>query len=114
MRDLGKRHLLQCHRRCDGFYDVYGRMSWEDVAPTITSGCVSPSKGRFLHPRQNRCITLREAAALQSFPRRYWFSLKRGKYSAAEMIGNAFPPELARRHALAVRRFLDGGGAGRP
>src|SRR5690606_12010561 len=68
---LGKRRQLECHKRCNGFKDVYGRMAWDDVAPTITGGCVNPSKGRFLHPTQNRAITLREAALLQSFPPNY-------------------------------------------
>jgi len=103
---LNVRHLLDCHSRCDGFYDVYGRMAWGSVSPTITTGCVNPSKGRFLHPSQNRCITLREAALLQTFPARYWFSLTRGKFAAAEQIGNALPPEFARRHALALKAAL--------
>jgi DNA (cytosine-5)-methyltransferase 1 len=104
--DLGDAWQLQCHKKCDGFSDVYGRMSWGTVAPTITSGCVNPSKGRFLHPVQNRCITLREAALLQSFPVDYRFSLKRGKFLAAQMIGNALPPEFIRRQARAVIAYL--------
>src|SRR5690348_5946174 len=95
--DLPPRFRLKCHQTCSGFKDVYGRMSWDDVAPTITSGCVNPSKGRFLHPSKNRAITLREAATLQTFPRRYFFSLEKGKFAAAEMIGNALPPEFVRR-----------------
>ncbi len=104
--DLGPREQLACHRRCDGFHDIYGRMAWDDVSPTITSGCVNPSKGRFLHPDRNRAITLREAALLQGFPDRYKFSLSHGKYVAAEMIGNALPPEFVRRHAAEIRRQL--------
>lgn len=107
IRDLGEEALLDCHKRCGGFRDVYGRMAWSSVSPTITSGCVNPSKGRFLHPEEDRCITLREAAMLQSFPRRYKFSLRRGKFPAAEMIGNAFPPEFARRYAAAVASELN-------
>ncbi|MBI5521839.1 MAG: DNA cytosine methyltransferase [Desulfarculus sp.] len=105
---LGKDHQLDCHKRCKGFYDVYGRMSWNDVAPTITGGCANPSKGRFLHPDQDRCITLREAALLQGFPMTYKFSLRRGKYSAAEMIGNALPPEFVQRQAAQVIKHLGG------
>jgi DNA (cytosine-5)-methyltransferase 1 len=104
--DLGPDRVLACHLRCDGFYDVYGRMHWDDVSPTITSGFVNPSKGRFLHPEQDRCVTPREAALLQTFPTSYEFPMKRGKYPVATMIGNAFPPELARRHAIAVREAL--------
>ncbi len=87
--DLGNRRQLECHRKCDGFKDVYGRMAWDKVSPTITGGCCNPSKGRFLHPTKNRTITLREAALLQTFPPNYFFSLKRGKFPAAQMIGNA-------------------------
>lgn len=106
-RDLDDDATLECHRRCDGFYDVYGRMAWDRVAPTLTSGFVNPSKGRFLHPEQHRCITPREAALLQSFPVGYKFPMERGKYPVAEMIGNAFPPEFARHHAAAVVAALD-------
>ena len=103
---LGKRQQLPCHKDFGGFLDVYGRMWWDDVAPTITGGCVNPSKGRFLHPKYNRAITLREAALLQTFPFSYFFSLKRGKYPAAGLIGNALPPEFIRRHALEVIKHL--------
>lgn len=105
-RDLGSDEQLRCHKRVDGFWDVYGRMAWDDVAPTITSGCINPSKGRFLHPDQDRCITLREAALLQGFPVDYYFSLKRGKFAAAAMIGNALPPEFVRRHGTRVAAFI--------
>jgi DNA (cytosine-5)-methyltransferase 1 len=104
--DLGFKKQLPCHRRCDGFKDIYGRMKWGEVAPTITTGCFNPSKGRFLHPRANRAITLREAAILQSFPKRYRFDMSEGKCAVASMIGNALPPEFVRRHALMVRRHL--------
>lgn len=100
--DLGKRRQLKCHKKCNGFKDVYGRMAWDDVSPTITGGCFNPSKGRFLHPVKDRAITLREAALLQTFPAGYFFSVGRGKSPAAQMIGNALPPEFIRRHALAV------------
>lgn len=103
---LGKRRQLECHKRCNGFKDVYGRMAWDDVAPTITGGCVNPSKGRFLHPTQNRAITLREAALLQSFPPKYQFSLDRGKFAVALMIGNAFPPNFVKAHASQIRRHI--------
>jgi DNA (cytosine-5)-methyltransferase 1 len=105
--DLPWSMRLSCHRIFpDGFKDVYGRMRWTDVAPTITGGCINPSKGRFLHPSQHRSITLREAALLQSFPKRYRFSLSRGKFATAVMIGNALPPAFVKRHALAVKKSL--------
>lgn len=100
--DLNHEDQLPCHKRCNGFKDVYGRMGWDDVAPTITGGCVNPSKGRFLHPEQDRAITLREAALLQSFPPDYSFSLRRGKFPAAALIGNALPPEFIKRISLQI------------
>ena len=105
--DLGEEHQLDCHAQTDGFKDIYGRMAWDSVAPTITGGCINPSKGRFLHPEEHRAITLREAALLQSFPADYQLSLRRGRYAAAELIGNALPPEFVRRHALALRQHIE-------
>lgn len=106
--DLPRKYWLPCHVRYpDGYKDVYGRMSWEKVSPTMTGGCTNPSKGRFLHPEQHRAITLREAALLQTFPPNYKFSLDRGKDGAALMIGNALPPEFIRRHANAIRKHLN-------
>lgn len=104
--DLGEECQLDCHQRCDGFTDVYGRMAWNEVSPTITGGCFNPSKGRFLHPTKNRAISMREAALLQSFPPDYFFSIKRGKSSVAQMIGNALPPEFIRRHARSVIKHM--------
>ncbi|SFA41610.1 DNA cytosine methyltransferase [Metapseudomonas otitidis] len=105
-RDLPEIYQLNCHKRCKGFYDVYGRMSWEDVAPTITSGCHNPSKGRFIHPEEDRTITLREAAILQGFPKKYKFNIKHGKESIALMIGNALPPPFIAAHASALKKGL--------
>ena len=98
---------LDCHRRTDGFRDVYGRMAWDKAAPTITGGCINPSKGRFLHPEEDRAITLREAALLQGFPKRYEFDMSRGRYVVAQIIGNALPPPFAERHARSIARHLD-------
>jgi DNA (cytosine-5)-methyltransferase 1 len=105
--DLPKSRQLDCHKRSDGFKDIYGRMAWNEVAPTITSGCFNPSKGRFLHPEENRAITMREAALLQGFPRNYTFDLSAGKEAIALMIGNALPPEFIRRHASEIRNALE-------
>lgn len=104
--DLPISRQLECHRRTDGFADIYGRMAWDDVAPTITSGCFNPSKGRFLHPTHDRAITMREAALLQGFPPEYAFDVSRGKEAVALMIGNALPPEFIRRHASQIREAL--------
>ncbi|WP_218839660.1 DNA cytosine methyltransferase [Klebsiella pneumoniae] len=105
--DLPYEYWLPCHKKYpDGFKDVYGRMKWDAVSPTITSGCTNPSKGRFLHPTQDRAITLREAALLQSFPAGYYFPIKYGKDRAALMIGNALPPEFIKRHAEVIKKHL--------
>lgn len=95
---------LACHKNFRGFKDVYGRMKWDDVAPTLTGGCINPSKGRFLHPSQNRAITLREAALLQSFPLKYYFSTKMGLGTIARMIGDSVPPVFGAVHA---RHLID-------
>ncbi|MCA9213349.1 MAG: DNA cytosine methyltransferase [Planctomycetales bacterium] len=105
--DLPKEFRLKCHEKCDGFKDVYGRMAWDDVAPTLTTGVFNPSKGRFLHPEANRTVTIREAAMLQTFPRRYKFPVELGKVALAMQIGNAIPPEFVRRHAIEVRKYLE-------
>jgi len=105
--DLPSSRQLECHKRCDGFKDVYGRMAWDDVAPTITGGCFNPSKGRFLHPEEDRAITMREAAILQSFGRDYVFPNCRNKAAIALLIGNALPPEFVRRHAVQVLNLLE-------
>lgn len=104
--DLGIEHQLACHKRTQGFHDVYGRMAWDDVSPTITSGCHNPSKGRFLHPSYNRTITLREAAILQGLPRGYKFDVRHGKEAIALMIGNALPPPFIAAHAGALKKGL--------
>lgn len=103
---LPDNYVLECHKKHDGYYDVYGRMRWDEVSPTITSGCFNPSKGRFLHPTQNRAITMREAALLQGFPRRYRFPAPHSKIAIALMIGNALPPPFIAAHARAIRNRL--------
>ena len=109
--DLGLNAQLECHRRAaargDGWgRDSYARMAWDGPAPTITGGCVNPAKGRFLHPEENRAITLREALLLQGFPPEYRLSLRRGKYAAAELVGNAIPPPFVTAQALTLRKML--------
>ena len=107
-RDLPEEYRLDCHKRCNGFKDVYGRMAWKEVAPTITGGCFNPSKGRFLHPEENRAITMREAALLQGFPRRYKFPVTDNKSAVALMIGNALPPPFIAAHGRSIKRVLQG------
>ena len=104
--DLPVEDQLECHKGFDGFRDIYGRMAWRKPAPTITGGCINPSKGRYTHPEEDRAITVREAAVLQGFPRAYQIDMSQGRYPAAQMIGNAFPPKFAEHHASAIYRFL--------
>lgn len=105
--DLPYSEQLECHKKCNGFKDVYGRMAWDEVSPTLTTGCFNPSKGRFLHPEEDRNITMREAALLQTFPKKYKFPAELGKSVLATQIGNALPPEFVRRHAISVRNYLE-------
>lgn len=104
--DLPPEMQRECHRRSDGYKDVYGRMAWDTVAPTITGGCFNPSKGRFLHPEEDRNITMREAALLQGLPKRFRLQDGTTKTSAAQLIGNVLPPEFARRQAVSVLRAI--------
>lgn len=93
---------LKAYRGKDNmFKDVYGRMYWNKPAPTITTRFNSLSNGRFGHPQQNRAISLREGATLQSFPEEYIFEGPNDA-SIARQIGNAVPPELARRIGIAI------------
>jgi DNA (cytosine-5)-methyltransferase 1 len=98
--DLPRGLQLHCHTRHAGHYDIYGRMSWDRPAPTLTSGCTNVTRGRFAHPEQHRAITAREALLLQSFGREAM--LEGGTESVALQIGNAIPPLLARRIGEAV------------
>jgi DNA (cytosine-5)-methyltransferase 1 len=104
--DLSDEYQLECHKRMNGFKDVYGRMSWDKPAPTMTGGCANPSKGRFLHPEENRTITLREASLIQTFPPNYKFSFSSGKQGIATMIGNALPPVFIEFHASNLVKHL--------
>jgi DNA (cytosine-5)-methyltransferase 1 len=107
-KDLGKKRQLTCHTKENiGFNDVYGRLRWDDYSSTITGGCLNPSKGRFLHPRQNRCISAREAALLQSFPKKYQFPTDVSRANIALMIGNALPPKFSYNQAKNIRLHLE-------
>jgi len=100
-------HLqLACHRNAkkSSFSDTYGRMRLGDVAPTLTTGCTDITRGRFAHPVQNRAITLREAARLQSFPDEYIFWGNASQ--VATQIGNAVPPEMMRTIAQSLKAAL--------
>lgn len=107
-KDLPAEYTLECHKKKNiGFNDVYGRLRWDDYSTTITGGCLNPSKGRFLHPEQDRVITPREAALLQSFPEDYQFPLDIPKQALALLIGNALPPKFSYYQSKNIKEHLD-------
>lgn len=90
---------LNCHKTSSGrsFGSVYGRMVWEKPAPTMTTQCTGIGNGRFGHPTQNRAISVREAALIQTFPMTYKFFENEKDIAitkASRYIGNAVPPRL--------------------
>jgi DNA (cytosine-5)-methyltransferase 1 len=85
---------LECHRSHDGHSDVYGCMRADAPAPALTTKCTSISNGRFGHPTQDRAISVREAACLQTFPR--GFEFVGGLRSTTRQVGNAVPVLLAK------------------
>lgn len=94
--DLPEELLADCHKidsSVIGFRNVYGRMAWDDVAPTITARFDSFTRGKFGHPSQDRSISLREGALLQTFPKDFQF--EGSKVEIARQIGNAVPPVMA-------------------
>ena len=108
-RSLPTRLWLPCHktlerRKKEGAGSVYGRMRWDSPSPTITTRCNTPSCGRFIHPKQDRAITLREAARLQSIPDCY--ELTGHKSAIGRWIGNAMPLKLAEALAHQCALYL--------
>lgn len=102
---LPDRLIARCHRVSSsviGHRDVYGRMEWDKVAPTITARFDSFTRGKFGHPDQIRSISLREGALLQTFPSDFSFS--GSKVEVARQIGNAVPPILAEVLGNAILR----------
>lgn len=102
---------LECHKRASGstYPSVYGRMSWDSLAPTITTQCFGLGNGRFGHPSQDRAISLREAALLQTFPEDYVFVHPEDKVTFKNIgkhIGNAVPPALGKAIGISILRHL--------
>lgn len=89
------KNLMRKSYRGQGFKDNYGRMSWDKPAPTITTKFFSISNGRFAHPEENRAISIREGATIQTFPKNYVFYAS-SVANQARMIGNAVPPLFAK------------------
>jgi DNA (cytosine-5)-methyltransferase 1 len=101
----------RCYRKESGksyMVTVYGRMRWDDPAPTMTTHCTTLGTGRFGHPTQNRAISLREAARFQSFPDTYVFGDPEqvGITRTARHIGNAVPVLLGRAIAKSIKRHI--------
>lgn len=91
---------LDCHKKDSGrkYVSVYGRMEWDKPAPTITTQFYGYGNGRFGHPDQDRAISLREGALLQTFPKDYRFGNEEesiSKTKLGKLIGNAVPVKLA-------------------
>ncbi|MFR4302174.1 MAG: DNA cytosine methyltransferase [Bacteroides thetaiotaomicron] len=110
-RDWDKDLMLNCHKKDSGksFGSVYGRMDWDEPAPTMTTLCTGLGNGRFGHPEQNRAISLREAAMFQTFPKGYKFFSPKESISitkASRYIGNAVPPKLGKVTARSILNHL--------
>lgn len=106
MEYLPPKLLASCHKAgADkiGHRNVYGRMAWDDVAPTITARFDSFTRGKFGHPTQDRSITLREGALLQTFPKDFKFA--GNKVDVARQIGNAVPVKLAEVIGRQILRY---------
>lgn len=102
---------LPCHKKKSGkgYCSVYGRMKWDEPSPTITTQFYGYGSGRFGHPEQDRALSLREGAILQSFPDNYDFSLGTGKYNIRKIgthIGNAVPVKLAEAIGTSILKHI--------
>ncbi len=96
-----------CHQNRDrGFDNVYGRLRWDMVAPTITRGFTTTCMGRFGHPEELRTLSVREAALLQTFPLNYRFEAEFLK-TACDLVGNALPPKFAKLLTLTCLKAFE-------
>jgi len=110
-RDWDSSLITACHRRNTGrgYASVYGRMSWNAPSPTITTQFFGFGNGRFGHPTQDRAISIREGAILQTFPREYKFIQRWEDFSfkkIGKLIGNAVPVVLGQAIARSVKNHL--------
>ena len=111
-KDWPEELRLPCHKSKTGetYASVYGRMRWDDVGPTITTQFTGYGTGRFGHPEQDRALTLREGAILQSFPSNYQFIEDEDDFSGqaiAKLIGNAVPPRLGEVIGESIIKHID-------
>lgn len=111
-RDWPEELRAPCHRKVTGktYPSVYGRMEWDKPAPTMTTQCYGFGNGRFGHPEQDRAISLREAAIIQSFPKDYSF-LPEGEPVTFDrlgtLIGNAVPPKLGEAIGRSILNHIE-------
>lgn len=111
-KDWPEELKLECHKKESGkTYErtVYARMRWDAPAPTMTTQCIGLGNGRFGHPEQDRAITLREAALIQSFPADYQFFPKDQAFivrDVARFIGNAVPVRLGEVIGISIKSHL--------
>ena len=110
-RDWDKNLVAACHKKEKGetYPGVYGRMEWDKPGPTITTQAYGFGNGRFGHPEQDRALTLREAAILQSFPRRYKFVPSKEEIHfkrLGRLIGNAVPVRLGKIVGMTIKKHL--------
>lgn len=84
---------------------AYGRLCWDEQAPTVTTRFDTPAGGRFIHPVEDRTLTPREAARIQSFPDDFVFYGK--KTSICKQIGNAVPPKISYFLARMIKKIID-------
>lgn len=100
--DLPNRHRPKCHQDEHSYKSMYGRLRWNEPAQTITSGFSSIGQGRYMHPDQQRALTVHEAARIQGFPDYFDFAAVSYRTALTTMIGNAVPPQLAREIFLRI------------
>lgn len=93
--DLPNRYRPKCHRSEHSYRSMYGRLSWDEPAQTVTTGFGSMGQGRYVHPSRRRTITPHEAARLQMFPDFFNFTAASSRGALQRMIGNAVPPPLS-------------------
>jgi DNA (cytosine-5)-methyltransferase 1 len=110
-RDWPHELVAECHKKVTGksYPGVYGRMSWDKPSPTITTLCYGFGNGRFGHPEQDRAISLREAALLQTFPADYQFIDPQERVTIraiGRMIGNAVPVRLGEVVGLSLIKYV--------
>ncbi len=111
-RDWDEELRLDCHNKKTGatYPSVYGRMKWDEPSPTITTQFYGYGNGRFGHPEQDRALSLREGAILQSFPDDYIFTDEEHLSQKRELgihIGNAVPVELGRAIGISIQQHLE-------